>query len=204
MPKIKICGLRTLEDIAVINEVQPDYVGFVFAESKRKISKNTARVLKEGLSQKILSVGVFVQEPIQNIVSLCNQGIIDLVQHHGEESFDYITELRSRINQPIIYARRLRTREEAYLYDEYPVDYLLFDTYVQGVYGGSGRLINYRQIPKMNKPIILAGGLNAENVEEVLSTIHPYCVDVSSGVETDGNKDGVKILEFIQKVRNLK
>lgn len=203
MTKIKICGIKTLDEVAIINEVKPDYVGFVFAESKRKITDSTAGILKEALNQKIQTVGVFVKEPMDNIIQLCNHGIIDLVQLHGEESLEYIEELRSSIENPIIYARRLKSREEACSYEEYPVDYLLFDTYVKGVYGGSGRLIDYHQIPKMSKPIILAGGLNLDNVEEAISAVKPYCVDVSSGVEREGIKDGEKIRQFVQKVRAI-
>lgn len=201
--KIKICGIKTLDEIAIINEIEPDYIGFVFADSKRKITESTARLLKEALNHKVQSVGVFVKEPMENIIQLCKEGIIDLVQLHGEESIEYIEELRSRIEKPIIYARRLITKEEACAYDEYPVDYLLFDTYVKGVYGGSGKLIDYQQIPMMNKPIILAGGLNSDNVEEAISATKPYCVDVSSGVETEGKKDPGKMHEIVKKVRAI-
>lgn len=201
MTKIKICGLTSKEDTTYVNEAMPEYVGFVFADSKRKVSLEQAAKLKAQLNPLIQTVGVFVKEPMEQIVELCQHKIIDCVQLHGEEPMEYVAELRKRILNPIIYAKRIRKGEELSFIDTDSVDYLLFDTYVRGSYGGSGRLIDYKQVPRVEKPLFLAGGLNAENVRQAIKAVHPYCVDVSSGVETEGKKDLKKILEFVRCVR---
>lgn len=201
MTKIKICGLKSLEDVAIINEVMPEYVGFVFAKSKRKVSKEQAIQMRANLEPKIQVVGVFVNEPIEHIIELCSEGVIDCVQLHGEEALDYVLELKAKIEQPIIYARRL-VQQGVVQFEQWPVDFLLFDTYVKDVYGGSGKLIDYECVPKVRKPIFLAGGLTAETVGAAITSVSPYCVDVSSGVETNGTKDRDKIFKFVEQVRN--
>ena len=204
MTKIKICGLHSLEDVAIVNEVMPDYVGFVFATSKRQVSRELASAMRKALQPEIPVVGVFVKEHIEKITVLCKEQVIDYVQLHGEEPLEYILELKKQIEKPIIYVKRLGTeREEGTEFDlnDYPVEYVLFDTYTKDAYGGSGKLINYDNIPKMKLPVFIAGGLNARNVSQVIEDLHPFCVDVSSGVETDGHKDADKIREFIDMVR---
>ena len=201
MTKIKICGLKSLEDVAIVNEVMPDYVGFVFAESKRKVSKELALQMRVALNPKIQVVGVFVKEPMERIVEFCKEQIIDCVQLHGEETLEYVQELKQQIKQPIIYAKRLAQTGELSAGALPPADFILFDTYVKGVYGGSGKLIHYEGVPKLRKPIFLAGGLTAETVANAIVSVNPYCVDVSSGVETDGRKDREKIIRFVQQVR---
>lgn len=201
MAKIKICGLKSLEDVAIVNEVMPEYVGFVFAKSKRKVSKEQAIQMRANLDPKIQVVGVFVKEPMEHIIELCSEGVIDCVQLHGEEDLDYVMELKAKIEQPIIYARRL-VQQGVVQFEQWPVDFLLFDTYVKDVYGGSGKLIDYECVPKVRKPIFLAGGLTAETVGAAITSVSPYCVDVSSGVETNGTKDRDKIFKFVEQVRN--
>lgn len=203
MTKVKICGLTSRQDIDIVNEAKPDYVGFVFAPSRRKVEIEQAKDLKKLLNPDIYSVGVFVQEPLQRIVDICRENIIDCVQLHGEESLEYVKELQKRITRPIIYARRLQPEQAMERFDSYPVDYLLFDTYVKDAYGGSGKLIDYSRIPKIKKPLFLAGGMNSENVSAAITEVHPYCVDVSSGVETEGKKDREKVLRFVQQVRAM-
>lgn len=201
MTKIKICGLKSLEDVAIVNEVMPEYVGFVFAKSKRKVSKDQALKMRGSLDSKIQVVGVFVKEPMKHIIELCSEGVIDCVQLHGEEALDYVLELKAKIEQPIIYARRL-VQQGVVQFEQWPVDFLLFDTYVKDVYGGSGKLIDYECVPKVRKPFFLAGGLTAETVGAAITSVSPYCVDVSSGVETNGTKDRDKIFKFVEQVRN--
>lgn len=201
MTKIKICGLTSNEDIEYVNEAMPEYVGFVFADSKRKVSLAQADKLKERLDRSIQTVGVFVKEPMEHIVELCQHEIINCVQLHGEEPMEYVAELRQRIQNPIIYAKRICKGIELSFLDTEFIDYFLFDTYVKGSYGGSGRLIDYEQVPRTEKPLFLAGGLNRKNVKQAIESVHPYCVDVSSGVEMDGKKDLKSILEFVRCVR---
>lgn len=201
MSKIKICGLRSTSDIKYVNNFKPDYIGFIFAESKRKVTKEKAIELKSDLDTRIKTVGVFVNEPMENIVSLCNEKIIDLVQLHGDEDEAYIIKLRKQISNPIIKAIRVQTMEQVLKAEALPVDYLLLDTYNKNEYGGSGIAFNWELIPHLEKPYFLAGGLNKDNIQQAISTCLPYALDISSGVETDGIKDELKIKEVIHIVR---
>lgn len=201
--KIKICGLKRLEDIQIVNRLKPDFVGFVFAGSKRKVDREQAAVLRKELDPEISAVGVFVNEPVEKIVRLCREGIIQIVQLHGDEESDYIAGIRKELPDiPLIKAVRVQTREQIMAADDLDVDYLLLDTYVKGSYGGSGIAFDKAMIPKLKKPYFIAGGLDAENVNENISRSDPFAVDVSSAVETDGVKDEMKIEKFIERVRN--
>lgn len=204
MTAIKICGLRSLSDIEVANQLGPDYIGFVFAKSRREISDDLAIRLRENTSPAIKTVGVFVNEDIDRIVNLCQSNTIDLVQLHGDEDGDYIKKLRSMIPNRIIKAIRVRNKHDIEKARNFQCDYLLFDTYSPKDYGGSGKTFDWTLIDGISKPFFLAGGLNSCNVEEAITKCKPYGVDVSSGVETDGYKDKEKIREFIMKVRSAK
>lgn len=201
MVKIKICGLKRLEDIEIVNEYQPEYIGFVFAHTKRYVEKETARKLREALDPAIQAVGVFVNEDISVIEELCRQNIIQLVQLHGDEDLSYIELLRKCIKQPIIKAVRVRSREQILEAEKLPVEYLLLDTYIKGTYGGSGQSFDKSLIPELQKPYFLAGGLDDRNVGENIAYCASYGVDVSSAVETDGVKDRAKIKAFIEAAR---
>lgn len=185
--KIKVCGLKHPQDIDFVNETKPDYIGFVFAESKRQINPKEAKVLKSKLDKDIKTVGVFVDGNISFINSLFQDGIIDIAQLHGVENDEYI----SKILFPVIKAVRLG--------EEYnrPCDYILFDSHQ----GGSGKSFDWSKLPKVNQPFFLAGGINLTNINEAIK-INPYCIDVSSGVETNGKKDKKKIIEIVKKVQN--
>ena len=185
--KIKICGLTRECDIDFVNEALPDYAGFVFAESKRKVTEDRARVLKSGLNPSIKAVGVFLDNDISFIRNLLERGIIDIAQLHGNESEEFILS----IGAPVIKAARLGERID------YPVDYLLFDS----PQAGSGKTFDWRLIPKTEKPFFLAGGINIGNIALAM-TIGAFAIDVSSGVETDGVKDREKIIEIVRRVRN--
>jgi len=199
--QIKICGLRREEDIKYVNECLPEYIGFVFAESKRKVDKKQAKVLKEMLSSKIQAVGVFVNAALEEIEELCSENVIDIVQLHGEEDIVYIESLRERISNPIIKAIRVRSQEQILEEEKMPCEMLLLDTYTKGEYGGSGKDFDLQMIPELEKPYFLAGGLQVETIKEKLAQVNPYAVDISSGVETDGIKDFQKIKEFVKKIR---
>lgn len=201
--KIKICGLKRPEDIQIANSLKPNYVGFVFAKSSRQVTEKIADSLREQLLTEIPAVGVFVQEPIARIARLCKEQIIQMIQLHGEEDEEYIKRLRQEVQDiPIIRAVRVRTREQILEAEKMDCEYLLLDTYIKGTYGGSGQQFDKRLIPGLEKPYFLAGGLDAENVRENIEACHPYAVDVSSAVETDGIKDAVKIQNFIERVRS--
>ena len=188
--KIKICGLSRECDIDYVNEALPDYAGFVFAESKRKVSISQAFTLSRRLNPSIKAVGVFVDHEISFIRDILDRGIIDIVQLHGHESDEYI----SAVGAPVIKAIRLNDNRECY---DCPADYILFDSPL----AGSGSTFDWRLIPKIDKPFFLAGGINTGNIREALK-LNPYAIDVSSGVETDGRKDRDKILEIVRSVRN--
>ncbi len=204
MTKIKICGLSRVEDISLVNEALPDYIGFVFAKSKRQVGEALAEELKSKLSPSILSVGVFVNEARDKIIRLCKKNIIDLVQLHGDEDNEYINLLKANIAQPIIKAVRVSIEEDIKGAEEYNCDYLLLDTYKEGLYGGSGHAFDWNLISGITKPFFLAGGVNTENVLRAIEIVKPYGVDVSSGVETEGMKDREKIIDIITKVRSVR
>lgn len=203
MGKIKICGLRRREDIAFANELKPDYIGFVFAESKRKVTEEEAVTLRELLHPSIPAAGVFVDQSKDFIVRLVNRGIIQMVQLHGRESKQEIMELKEQIRCPVIKAVRIpqaaEAKEAVLLAAELPVDYLLLDGGA-----GDGRTFAWEQIPAhVPKPYFLAGGISAENAKEALLRTDAFALDASSSVETDGKKDYDKMRELIRRVHNL-
>lgn len=212
--KIKICGLKRPEDAAIVNRLRPDYVGFVFAGTKRKITKETAAALRAAILPEILSVGVFINEPPENIVAMCREGILDLVQLHGDETEEYAAELKKQTGKPVIRAVRVRSLKDIVAKARTCADYLLLDAYRAGEYGGSGEtfrwddLLAAKEIMEgSGKPFpefFLAGGLNSENAAQAIWQLHPYALDVSSGVETDGFKDEEKIKKFLQACRSCR
>ena len=201
MSKVKICGLKRVDDIEYVNELMPDFIGFVFAKSKRQVNDDTAKNLKAKLSEKIQSVGVFVNDNPEHIIKLCKEGIIDIIQLHGDEGEKYAIDLKSKVSCPIIRAVRVKSSEDIINAEKYPCDYLLLDTYVKDSYGGSGKTFDRKLIPENCKNYFLAGGLGVSNLKEALSECNPYAVDLSSGVETDGLKDKEKIRKVIEIVR---
>ncbi|MDY5647857.1 MAG: phosphoribosylanthranilate isomerase [Lachnospiraceae bacterium] len=206
MTGIKICGLQRPEDIEAVNAAGPDYIGFVFAEGKRKVTKEQAHRLKERLSASILAVGVFVNEDPDTVADTVRAVPLDLVQLHGDEDEAYIRRLRSLLGEgiPLIRAVRVKSREQIQRAEQLPCEYLLLDTYVKGQYGGSGKSFDRKLIPPLSKPFFLAGGLTGENLKEALEggESRPFCVDISSGAETDGKKDAEKIQKLVRIVRN--
>ncbi len=212
--KIKICGLKRIEDIDAVNQYKPDYIGFVFAPGKRQITPQQAMILKQHLSQEILAAGVFVNSSIKMITELAEENIIDLIQLHGDETAEYANSLKAELQKlelktgkyiPIIQVIKVHTIEDITVNllksDSFPADYLLFDTYTKGIYGGSGTAFDWSLIPKVNKPWFLAGGIGISNIAEAKQT-NAYCIDVSSSVETDGYKDPHKIEEIIKMIRS--
>ena len=201
--RVKICGLKTVEDVLAVNEVQPDYAGFVFAPGRRQISEELAAELRKVLAREIVPVGVFVNEIPEKVLRLCDRGIIDLIQLHGEESEEYIATLRSRVGTPIVKAVRVRSTEDIRRMDAMDSDFLLLDAYHEKEYGGSGISFDWSLIPAVSKPFFLAGGINAGNVREAILTFRPYGIDVSSGVETEGRKDSAKLKQLLQLIREI-
>ena len=203
MVKVKICGLRRKEDIEYANELKPDYVGFVFAKSKRQIEVEQALDLISLLDKEIKTVGVFVNEPVENALKIAQTLNLDVLQFHGDETQDYIDNFK---NFTVWKAIRIKDKEDLEKTKEFKVNSFVFDTLTKNEYGGTGKTFNWEVLKgfELNVPIILAGGLNENNVEEAIRIINPYAVDVSSGVETEGYKDFKKMKSFIEKVRGIR
>ncbi len=203
MIQIKICGITTKAEIDAVNRCRPDYIGFVFAESRRRVIYEQARDLKRQLDSGIHTVGVFVNEPVDSIRNLVHEGIIDLIQLHGEEDEAYIHSLKHEVVCPVIKAVRVRNTEQIINASRLPCDILLLDSFHKDFYGGSGKSFDHRLIPPLTKPFFLAGGLHAGNIGPCIVQWDPFGVDISSGVETDGKKDEVKIRQIIDIVNKL-
>ena len=200
MVKIKICGLKRLEDIEIANKYKPDYVGFVFADSKRKITKDLASEMKMNLDSSIKTVGVFVDGDIEEILKLYDEGIIDIVQLHGNEDEEYIKILKQKSNYQlkIINAIEMSNEKNLLEYDDSIADYLLLDSGK-----GSGKTFDWRLIRKdLKKEFFLAGGLNAENIALAIKEFNPYAIDLSSSLETDGYKDELKIKQVMEAIND--
>lgn len=198
MVKIKICGLRRLEDIRIVNKYKPDYVGFVFADSKRKVSPEIAKELKDNLSSDIIPVGVFVDAPQDEILKLFNDDVIEIAQLHGREDEDYINSLKENTNNElkIIKAIEMSEDEDLSKYDDSPADYLLLDSGK-----GSGKTFNWQLIrTDLKKEFFLAGGINSTNVKKAIEEFDPYAIDLSSSLETNDYKDENKIKEIMEAI----
>lgn len=214
MQKIKLCGMMKPCDIEYANRIKPDFVGFIFANTRRKISAAQAKQFREALDAEIPAVGVFVNEDISVITSLVQNGCIDMIQLHGEEDADYIRRLREACDVPVIKAVKVQTVEQIRQAAALPVDYLLLDTYRKGVLGGTGEAFDWELLREakaaagdtaegelFGKPYFLAGGLHAGNLREA-AALGSYGLDVSSGIETDGSKDFDKMAEVVKLVRS--
>jgi len=198
MTKVKICGLTRLCDIDVVNIEKPDYIGFVFANSRRKVSPKQAMELRGNLVDGITSVGVFVDETIENILCLIQSGIIDVVQLHGTEDEEYIKRLKALTDKSVIKAISVQNVGDVQKWTSTSADYLLLDS--KG--GGTGQPFDWSLIGETDKPYFLAGGLDISNISSAINKTNPFAVDISSGVETNGVKDSAKIKEFIWRIRN--
>lgn len=198
--KIKICGLKRNEDIEYVNEALPDYIGFVFSKSRRQVTLQQAYDLKRDLNSRIKSVGVFVNEPQDMIAELAKNGIIDLAQLHGNEDNVYISKLREKTDGKVTIIKAISISNEFSIdqINEIDADFFLLDNGS----GGTGKAFDYSLIKnKVNDRIFLAGGINAGNIKNAVS-LNPYCIDVSSGAESDGIKDREKIIKLVRSIRD--
>ena len=197
MTKIKFCGLSRPCDIEAANELGPEYIGFVFsANSRRYVSPDKAAMLKRMLSAHIQAVGVFVDEPVEMIAKLLRNRIIDIAQLHGSEDIEYIKQLRKLTDKPIVKAFRIKTAGDIANAEQCIADFVLLDSGA-----GTGTVFNWKLIQNIKRPYFLAGGLSPDNVADSITMLHPFVVDVSSGIETDGVKDKTKMAAFIAAVR---
>ena len=196
MTKVKLCGLSHESDIAAVNKLKPDLVGFVFAKkSKRYVSPEQAAALKSLLAPGILAAGVFVNEPVEAVAELLDRGVIDVAQLHGSEDDDYIARLRALTGKPIFRAFKVKSEADLPAIENCAADLVLLDSGA-----GTGKTFDWSLVRSVQRPYFLAGGLDP-NVADAIAALHPYGVDVSSGIETDGVKDKVKIAVFISAAR---
>lgn len=215
MIKIKICGIKRIEEAKYLNMLKPDYAGFVFANSKRNVTIQQAEILRDRLDKSIKCVGVFVNEEIQNVINIAKYVRLDVIQLHGNESNEYIDELK------ILCKSSLMERTEIWkalgimnnskenltnLIDLSSADGVLVDSICKNTFGGTGKTFDWNiakdAVQKCTgKNIILAGGLSSNNVRNAANLVKPFAVDVSSGVEENGIKSFKKIEQFILKVR---
>lgn len=209
-PKIKLCGMMRHCDIEFANAAMPDYVGFVFADTRRRITAGQAANFRAMLCSEIQAVGVFVDADVAYAGRLLKEGIIDIAQLHGNEDAAYISRLREISDTPVIKAVKVTCAEDILRASELDVDYLLLDTYRKGVPGGTGERFDWDIIDAVRgdkgeqeicgKPFFLAGGLNLNNLKDA-AAVEPYGLDISTGIETDGYKDRDKMIESVQIVR---
>lgn len=197
MTKVKLCGLSRESDIAAVNKLKPDLVGFVFAKkSKRYVSPEQAEHLKSLLAPGILAAGVFVNEPVEAVAELLDRGVIDVAQLHGSEDDDYIARLRALTGKPIFRAFKVKSEADLPAIESCAADLVLLDSGA-----GTGKTFDWSLVRSVQRPYFLAGGLDPDNIADAIAALHPYGVDVSSGIETDGVKDESKMAAFVAAAR---
>lgn len=192
MPKVKICGLMTPADVAIVNQAKPDYAGFVFASGRHHVSLETAAALRKQLDPAIVSVGVFVDAPLNVMLAALARHIISVVQLHGDEPEAIVQLLQERGAKVIRVFKGDRKELPAT-----SADYVMVDAGA-----GSGKHLNWRQVPQSIQPLFLAGGLNPDNVAAAITAVRPFAVDVSSGVEGATGKDAALVQAFVGNSRN--
>ena len=205
--KVKICGITCEGDVSILNRCLPDYAGFVFADSRRRVTADIAKKLADSLNPLVKKAGVFVNMEIERLCEIVNTASLDVVQLHGDEDRDFIDRLRCCIDNRIQVWKAVKPDNNISIsgLPDYRADLYLADTYVKGRHGGTGICFDWKLLMGFDNrsSIILAGGLTPVNVTEAITIVRPYGVDVSSGVETDGKKDANLVEKFITSVRNM-
>ena len=218
-PKVKMCGISKVETIPAIVDAKPDYMGLVFAPSKRQVTVDQAKTLVEelhrGYAQKygsdtehdkndtIKTVGVFVNETVDNLVTIANKANLDAVQLHGDEDETFIQSLKERTNVEVWKAIQIRTAADTEKWIDSSADMLLFDAYHKDERGGTGEVFDWSSLDAFERPFMLAGGIDSTNVARAIRTVRPYGIDISSGIETNGVKDDEKITAFTKIVKSI-
>lgn len=208
-PKVKMCGISKVETIPAVVEAKPDYMGLVFAPSKRQVTVDQAKTLVEELhkqytkrynngaeqsnNDEIKTVGVFVNETLDNLVSIATEANLDVVQLHGDEDEAFIQSLKERTNVEVWKAVQIRSAADAEAWIDSRADMLLFDAYHKDERGGTGEVFDWSCLDEFERPFMLAGGIDSTNVARAIRTVRPYGIDISSGIETDGVKDDEKL-----------
>lgn len=195
---VKFCGIRRLEDVRAVNKTLPDMAGFILVKGrKRYISPEKVCELRQKLDPSVKVVGVFIDEDIEEVKRLLTDGIIDIAQLHGNESDEYIRELKASTDAYVIKAIGIRNADDVLRAESSPADLVIVDS--PG--GGTGNTFDWDLLQKIERPYILAGGISIENIEEAAAKLNPYGVDVSSGIETNGFKDEDKMKAFMALIK---
>ena len=218
-PKVKMCGISKVETIPAVVEAKPDYMGLVFAPSKRQVTVDQAKTLVEelhrGYAQKygsdtehdkndtIKTVGVFVNETVDNLITIANEANLDAVQLHGDEDEAFIQSLKERTNVEVWKAIQIRSAADVEKWIDSSADMLLFDAYHKDERGGTGEVFDWSSLDTFERPFMLAGGIDSTNVARAIRTVRPYGIDISSGIETNGVKDDEKITAFTKIVKSI-
>ena len=222
-PKIKMCGISKVETIPAVVKAQPDYMGLVFASSKRQVTVDQAKILVSELHKQyanrynrdviqwsndvvqefIKTIGIFVNETLENLVTIATEVNLDAVQLHGDEDEAFIQSLKERTNVEVWKAVQIRSAADAEAWIDSRADMLLFDAYHKDERGGTGEVFDWSCLDEFERPFMLAGGIDSTNVARAIRTVRPYGIDISSGIETEGVKDDEKIKAFTNIVRTI-
>lgn len=218
-PKVKMCGISKVETIPAVVEAKPDYMGLVFAPSKRQVTVDQAKTLVEELhrgyapkygsdtehdkNDTIKTVGVFVNETVDNLITIANEANLDAVQLHGDEDEAFIQSLKERTNVEVWKAIQIRSAADVEEWIDSSADMLLFDAYHKDERGGTGEVFDWSSLDAFERPFMLAGGIDSTNVARAIRTVRPYGIDISSGIETNGVKDDEKITAFTKIVKSI-
>ena len=237
-PKVKMCGISKVETIPAIVDAKPDYMGLVFAPSKRQVTVEQAKTLVDELHkqyektygeitvpmntdtaqdsqdnqefvqensnfEKIKTVGVFVNETIENLLKIAEEVKLDVIQLHGDEDESFIQTLKEQSNVEVWKAVQVRSAADAEKWIDSSADMLLFDAYHKDERGGTGEIFDWSSLDAFERPFMLAGGIDSTNVARAIRTVRPYGIDISSGIETKGVKDNEKIKAFTNIVRTI-
>ena len=222
-PKVKMCGISKVETIPAVVEAKPDYMGLVFAPSKRQVTVDQAKILVSELHKQyanrytrdavqwsndvvqefIKTVGIFVNETLDNLVTIAKEANLDVVQLHGDEDEAFIQSLKECTNVEVWKAVQIRSAADAEAWIDSSADMLLFDAYHKDERGGTGEVFDWSSLDEFERPFMLAGGIDGTNVARAIRTVRPYGIDISSGIETEGVKDDKKIKAFTNIVRTI-
>ena len=201
MAKLKICGLTCKEDIEAVNGAKPDFAGFIIEVPgrRRSLTAERVKVLVKGLNEETLPIGLFVDASPELPISLLRDGTLWAAQLHGNEDEDYIEKIQNMTGKPVIKAFSIKTPEDVKRALRSPADYILLD---QGA-GGTGETFDWDLVPPVKRPFFLAGGLAPENLRTAIAKLHPWAVDISSSLETDGKKDPAKICRLSKMLKQI-
>ena len=211
-PKVKMCGISKVETIPAVVEAKPDYMGLVFAPSKRQVTVEQAKILIEELHKQCINhydtkvvktVGVFVNETLDNLVRIADTANLDAVQLHGDEDEAFIQSLKERTNVEVWKAIQIRSAADVEKWIDSSADMLLFDAYHKDERGGTGEVFDWSSLDAFERPFMLAGGIDSTNVARAIRTVRSYGIDISSGIETNGVKDDEKITAFTKIVKSI-